>query len=644
MKKTRLISGLAAFMIASSAVAVYADTETKNSFNPKDFISYFQGNYNGNMKSFDFDVNCDNKVNILDMIYARSAAAGDITLDTEKYNVKYMNTAASVIAEEAARIMQKLETEGKCPDKLIYTYADKSGSKPFTESERRIYEAAESAAETCGIQKWTVVFSKDYSVSCITGDSFIQRSGAYPHSVPVIMNIPYSDKLISYASDFKSVWINDFPECVTTDPAQLKFAEISEKATTSELNSYAKSIFSAAQTLMQEYEIKGLIVNFDGTSETELQHTFLEELSEYLPADVINKGLAWRLTTADCVVNGVAVADEDSTGAYPNAVPANMRIPYNDNILKYLSGSSEIWKEKFSEYTLENAEGDYSSEFVKQIQKAYIDSCNKNAKTVFTNTQTILQEMETRGEKLTSETVITSDDDTETAKQINSLITGNKDFKWAVYVKDFTVEGAVYSITPDPAYSGYQFYDTEKNKFVYIAVPETEITYTGSFPVSVPSDTKIDYDHSLVKNYEKDIRTWNWETASENPGTETPSEPPAENISQTSKVLINSYNSSAHTLYTGAATVIMEHELFGNSVPDGIITSDDKSDIAAEINSSVIGSGSRKWAAYVRGGEIAGIVYTENGNITGSYPASVSTAVKYDHSLALKYKDNSVEW
>ncbi len=782
MKNKKIISGITALIMASSA-AIYAGAETKNTFNPADFTSYFHNSYKGDMNSYDFDVNRDNKVDILDMIYAKSSAEGETEIDADKFSVEYFNSAAKALSAAASSVAQELETAGTVLAKTTYSSDELKNTDKMGEAEREMAERINEEAEFYGISRWVVVINPDNSDAiCITGDNILQRTGAYPgmiprtlnipfssglaefaavpyfewnkdfgkyrspdpsqgeisdfsayvclsereriskelfsviqtiaqeyetmgkavpdgiissdddsefvkyviknapecgtyrwhadirsfevkgvtaenpldgfcgswpKAVPGRLNIPYSDDLIKFASDSSKSWMEDYSEYTVREKEQLKAAEFSEKVPTPELNSYAKAVYTSAQTLLQEYETMGIKISFDDKSDTsEIYHRFSEELMKMLPYEMKNKGIRWEITAENYIVTGVAAVCEDAVGTYPNAVPADMRIPYSEDITGYASGNAGIWKEKFSQYTLEVSESGlkfYSPNTLRWIRKASVNSCNSNAKSVFTNAQTVLQEMETNGEKLPSG-MVTSDDSTDFVKKLKDNLNSFSVNKWAVYISGDTVTGAVCSSDSD-AVSGVQYYDTEKDKIVYSPSPLAGRSYTGSYPNYVPSDMEICYGHNLVKNYENDINLWNWDNASYITDTPVQSEnPPAENISQTSKALINAYNSSAAVIFNGASTVLMEHELFGDTVPDGLITSDDKSEISAEINGSVIGGGNRKWALYVRDGIAAGIVYTENGNVTGSYPAAVSSAVRYDHSLALKYMDNSMDW
>ena len=72
------------------------------------------------------------------------------------------------------------------------------------------------------------------------------------------------------------------------------------------------------------------------------------------------------------------------------------------------------------------------------VRKASINSANANAKTVFTNAQTVAQEWETASKTLANGSKSPADD---FGKEVQKCLTGdNKD--WAVEVKDYVIEAA----------------------------------------------------------------------------------------------------------------------------------------------------------------------------------------------------------
>ncbi len=74
------------------------------------------------------------------------------------------------------------------------------------------------------------------------------------------------------------------------------------------------------------------------------------------------------------------------------------------------------------------------------VRKASINSANANAKTVFTNAQTVAQEYETAGTSLASGSI--SSGGTGFASDVQANLTGSVT-DWSVQVNDYVVEGAI---------------------------------------------------------------------------------------------------------------------------------------------------------------------------------------------------------
>lgn len=769
MKTNRIISGLTALLIASSYGSVYAGSDTKHSLSLSDYISYFQNNYAGDAKDYDFDINKDNNINILDMIYAKSTSAGETKIEEDKTTVEYLNYAAADIADAADSMIDQIYIGGITLSKSEYSSEDLKNVS-LTSKEREMIEYINETARFHGVEKWSVVFDEyGFVKACIVADEIVQRTGAYPvavpcnlnipfgsdltdyasknffawkkdfgkfissdpkvssradyselqaenkiardlftsiqemitnfdnkgleypegiissddkndfvqkiaesntcfdsvkwkaridyhygvegivieisdsnhcrtypNAVPDIMDIPYSDKLLDYACDMEKDWTKDFSEYISTDPQRLKYAEINENITTKRLNEYAKALFTAVQETITDLD--NHCVDFDVESEE-----FDSEVKKHLSSEVLNSKCILKYIVKDGYATGAAVVKNDATGVYPNSVPNDMRIPYSTDVLNYLSDSPDVWKEKFGEYIIETVETEQSPNSNKTIDKIIVNTLNANAKQLFS----AAQEMAVVYKGKLPEGVVTSDDDSDFVKRIKSLIDYFPQYneKWAVYISDGEVKGAVYSSVLKS--SGIQYYDFEKEKFVYMSFPYEKTDFTGSYPNSVPADIDITYDSDLVKYYAGDSTEFEWENISkENSGkdSETQEGSSTEELSRVSSALVNTYNANAQTIYSSVSMVLLEHELFGEPVPDGLVTSDDNSEISSEISSSVVGGIKGKWAVYIYNGNIIGVVFSENGTVTGSYPSAVSAKVKYDHSLVLKYKDNSMNW
>jgi len=124
MRKKRIISAVTAFIMTASAAAVYADTSAGGKYSVADIISYLQSVNDEDSKSYLFDVNCDNKVSILDLIYSKSEALRETKTDHEKITVEYLNNIAEVLSDDFRTLAQELETNGVTLSKTEYSYKD----------------------------------------------------------------------------------------------------------------------------------------------------------------------------------------------------------------------------------------------------------------------------------------------------------------------------------------------------------------------------------------------------------------------------------------------------------------------------------------------------------------------------------------
>ena len=123
------------------------------------------------------------------------------------------------------------------------------------------------------------------------------------------------------------------------------------------------------------------------------------------------------------------------------------------------------------------------------VKKASIKSANSNAKQVYTNAQTICQELETQGVDLASTiyegTITASTEDDEDADissddfvaKVNAMLTTSSNgAKWAVNVEDYMVTGSCYSANGK--------------------------TYLGAYPNAIDQDDKLpwtDYETKIQK-------------------------------------------------------------------------------------------------------------------------------------------------
>lgn len=108
------------------------------------------------------------------------------------------------------------------------------------------------------------------------------------------------------------------------------------------------------------------------------------------------------------------------------------------------------------------------------VRKASVNSANTNAKAVFTNAQTVAQEMETLGSALAdgshSGTIATGADASGTfVERVNACMSAsNSAAVWAVDVDNYVIEAAVYS--------------------------NNGLTYMGGYPTACPTDISASWN------------------------------------------------------------------------------------------------------------------------------------------------------
>lgn len=204
-------------------------------------------------------------------------------------------------------IAQDYETQDKNIDGIISS----DDSTEFTEELKRYLPEYVNV-------KWKADITWNYVNGVIIDDPVSGYCGAYPNVIPDNMNIPYSDDLLPYACNIDTFWETDFSEYITNIPEQLQAAELTGKASSDELDHYAKLLYTNAMTLLQEYEKNGVLVEFDGSpSRNETQEKFIDELSRMMPAEFTVKRLEWNIIIKDFEVSEAMVSDGENTVSYP---------------------------------------------------------------------------------------------------------------------------------------------------------------------------------------------------------------------------------------------------------------------------------------------------------------------------------------
>lgn len=326
--------------------------------------------------------------------------------DYPERSVSDYNSAARKIFREVQYIAQELETQGTELKDGVYT----QDSEEFLEL---------SMPE----MKFAVLIENYIVEACIVSNDDFVRSGAYPNSIPQSMNIPFDSEYLKDASDSDTDWKMKYPEFISEDPVQAALPDYPFKPVL-EYNKISKILFSIIQTLIQEYETKGIDVkNGIYTDEDELCSEFRSR--EY----------HFSVLIEDYVVKGVAVGDEISTGTYPNKMPNSIIMPFDEKLANDAADSNVDWENSYSEFVshdLNVIANRYNLCFALPL------ALNSSARAVFTNAQTIAQEYETRG--MNVDGVYSSTDSCDYVKDVQNCLTG--EYEWVVKVENSVVTGA----------------------------------------------------------------------------------------------------------------------------------------------------------------------------------------------------------
>ena len=326
--------------------------------------------------------------------------------DYPERSVSDYNSAARKIFREVQYIAQELETQGTELKDGVYT----QDSEEFLEL---------SMPE----MKFAVLIENYIVEACIVSNDDFVRSGAYPNSIPQSMNIPFDSEYLKDASDSYTDWKMKYPEFISEDPVQAALPDYPFKPVL-EYNKISKILFSIIQTLIQEYETKGIDVkNGIYTDEDELCSEFRSR--EY----------HFSVLIEDYVVKGVAVGDEISTGTYPNKMPNSIIVPFDEKLANDAADSNVDWENSYSEFVshdLNVIANRYNLCFALPL------ALNSSARAVFTNAQTIAQEYETRG--MNVDGVYSSTDSCDYVKDVQNCLTG--EYEWVVKVENSVVTGA----------------------------------------------------------------------------------------------------------------------------------------------------------------------------------------------------------
>ncbi len=635
MKRKRISAALAALMMTSSVLsAVNAEETGYDASRLKNFVAYFQNSSDKSSQAYSYDVNCDNSVNILDLIYAKGAVSDNLDIDAEKKSVNYLNSMASTIFSVAQTAAQEIEITGKKLSDRVYSSEDLKNSDSFSDGDKQMLKQISVATDYHRITKWAVSVKNYCVVACITGDDIIRRTGAYPNSIPQKYNVPFSNELIKQAGSYVYDWGTDFNKCISINPSQASLPDYPLSMTIKLGNQMAKRLFVDLQTASQELETLGTSVDgiFNSDDDNELMKVLQKNCYYdglymsyiYSNEDGIRTSnkLKWTADIRDNVVYGVIIKDEkyNCTGAYPNLIPYSMNVPYSPDLIEYACDFNKDWKTDFPQYITDNEE---QLALAEQLSKISVSELNDYAKTIFTNSITCYEEFKVKYGIKKSDEIFGSPEMnkkfTEAVKSITSAGILRLGIKWDYLIIDGEIKGVIV----------------------------TDGNITGAFPNSVPNNMSIPYSADLVKYSCGSENLWqnDFKQYAEDPGNQ---EVPPYITNWVEKATINTYNSNAKSVFSSAYSAAIDCMMSGYDIQDGIISSEDNSEFVNIIKSYFITSSENpQWAVYVSGGEVVGAVYSENTKkYTGAYPNAIPNdcVVAYNNSLASKAADSNYKW
>lgn len=367
--------------------------------------------------------------------------------DYPERSVSEYNSAARKIFSEVQCITQELEAQGTELKDGIYT----QDSEEFLEL---------SMPE----MKFAVLIENYIVEACIVSNDDFIRSGAYPSGIPQSMNIPFDSKYLKDASDSDTDWKMKYPEFISEDPVQAALPDYPFKSVL-EYNRISKSLFSDIQTLLYEYETKGIDVkNGIYTDEDELCSEFRSR--EY----------HFSVLIEDYVVKGVAAGCENCTGTYPNAMSSCVVMPFNEKLAEN-AAEDILWEAEYA---------DYVSGDLKLIAPEYYFCCqpssvlNGYAKKLFTAAQTAAVDCAAQG--IIIDGVYSSSDSNEYVGMVKSYLSDKCD--WSVKV--------------------------ENNYLVGACVKDKNSSNMGAYPNKVPNHLSVEYKgYNELCEKNADNKKWN---------------------------------------------------------------------------------------------------------------------------------------
>ncbi len=270
--------------------------------------------------------------------------------------VSEANDIAKKIFATAQAIIQDYETAGKPFSYNFYEFREYDSNQFSYDLREEIYlkSGARFAISFDGYNVKSVFYSDPNSIC----------SGAYPNMISQKLNIPYPnnssdgslDNYLNNAYNPSFNWEESFPEFISKDPAQASLpyypeqTAVAPKTTNAIANATSKTIFTIAQSILQDYETAGKPLPFENNIYEYKQddnNEFFNELNQNVN---LKQGSNFAILVDGYTVKGVFYSDTTPNcfGAYPNTIPKNIHLnidasaPYA-NYLNYASDENFDW-------------------------------------------------------------------------------------------------------------------------------------------------------------------------------------------------------------------------------------------------------------------------------------------------------------
>lgn len=151
-----------------------------------------------------------------------------------------------------------------------------------------------------GIVNWTFYVEDGCVRGVICTDSTGLRTGAYPNTVPLNLDIPFSESNHEHASDMAYDWKSEYADCISADPESASLGDYHEFSADDARVLCAWQIYCLNTALESEY----IDIHFDDGEHDTLDDDTVEELRHLYSYDFtmfffMDKGEHFKFTTSD---------------------------------------------------------------------------------------------------------------------------------------------------------------------------------------------------------------------------------------------------------------------------------------------------------------------------------------------------------